>query len=219
MGRPRRIIQTHYPYHITTRTNNKTFRFHKKQIIQIYAQVLHQAVNKYQVRLLHFVLMANHYHMIIHTPQENLHRFFQFVNSRVALIYNTRTGRSGHLWGGRYRSTILDTDEHYLRCVRYIYLNPVRAQQVDRPTQWDNSTFHFHAFGKEVTLPVAGDHFLAMIANQTPSDQSYRKQFTHLFRTMETEEQELRKGLTKPFWGSLTFMNTMRERYRTTEAG
>lgn len=199
MGRPKRIIQTEFPYHITTRTNNQTFRFHKKQIIKIYATVINKAMEKYKVKVFHFVLMANHYHMIVHITEENLHTFFQFVSSRVALLYNKKMGRSGHLWGDRYRSTIISTDEHYLKCVRYMYMNPVRAGVVTHPGEWNESTFSFHAFGKKMGIHVVNDNFLIMVTNSSSRKVEYQEEFINLFSEKQSIDIDLKKELRKKF--------------------
>lgn len=213
MGRPKRILQAHYPYHITTRTNNKTFRFNKKKIIKIYADVLNFAIKKYSVKVFHFILMANHYHIIIQTPEENLHRFFQFVNSRVALRYNKREKRSGHLWGERYRATILSTDEHYLRCIRYIYLNPVRAGEVKTPNKWADSTFQFHAFGKPVEIVLSRDHFFVIVTRQMKKEFNYGETFLNLFDDCPDNEYSLKMELRRRFYGSDWFIEDMRAQY------
>ena len=125
MGRPLRVIQTQYPYHLVCRTNNRTFRFNQRQATRIAFKAITQAAEKYKVRVHHALLMTNHYHVIATATEENIHRFMQYVNSRIAFRYNRTVGRTGHLWGDRYKSCIIDTDNYYLACVRYIYRNPL----------------------------------------------------------------------------------------------
>jgi putative transposase len=181
--------------------------------MRIYAEVLNYAIKKYSVKIFHFVLMANHYHIIIQTPEENLHRFFQFVNSRVALLYNKREKRSGHLWGERYKSTILSTDEHYLKCIRYIYLNPVRAGVIANPDQWEDSTFHFHAFGQDVKINLAEDQFFIMITKSNKRKYNYSEEFQNLFDDLTNCESELRTKLCGRFFGPGEFLEKMRMLY------
>ncbi len=205
MGRPLRIIQTIFPYHITTRTNNKEFRFNKKKIIKLFVSVLNQAVKKYNVTLLHVVIMSNHYHIILKINEKNLHRFFQFVNSRIAIGHNRLTGRSGHLWGDRYKSTIISTDEHYIQCVKYIYNNPIRAGLVSHPKDFENSTFHFHAFGKKIDIQVVEDQFIIVWKPVGPV--SYHDFFQSLFSSTDNySTSSIKEGLRKQAYGPPEFV-------------
>jgi len=212
MGRPRRIIQTTYPYHITTRTNNKEFRFNKKKVIKIFAEVLTKAAKKYNVTLLHVVIMSNHYHIILKINHENLHRFLQFVNSRIAMAYNKLTKRSGHLWGDRYKSTIIESDQHYLNCVRYIYENPVRAKIVNSPENFLNSSFHFHAFGKKIDLVVVKDMLILQLSGKKHNG-NYNLAFQGLFEKQDYSPHNVRDGLKKRFFGSPAFIKYMEALY------
>lgn len=213
MGRPKRIIQTEYPYHISTRTNNRSFRFNKKKIIKIFAQVFDNAVKKYNVKIFHFVLMANHYHIILKIEEENLDRFFQYVNSRIAMKFNKITQRSGHLWGDRYKSTIVSTDEHYLRCIRYIYMNPVRAGIVKSPYNWENSTIHFHAFGKKVDVRVKEDEIFVILHGDINHNRNrYFDDFMNLFADENNHEIEYRYLLRKNILGNETFKKSLEEK-------
>jgi hypothetical protein len=157
--------------------------------------------------------MANHYHMIIHTSDENLHRFQQYVNSRVAMKFNKREKKCGHLWGERYQSTILSTDNHYLRCIRYLYLNPVRAGEVVTPDLWSNSTFQFHAFGKAVKINVMEDNFFIVITGNKKDGNNYCESFSNLFSDLTDAEHELGLKLRKCFYGSVKFMKEMNLQY------
>jgi putative transposase len=148
MGRPLRIIQTQLPYHLVCRTNNRSFRFHQRQAIRIIFQALKETMEKYSLSVHHFVLMTNHYHIIATATQENLHRAMQYLNSRIAVRYNKSVRRSGHLWGDRYASCIIDTDQYYMACVRYIYRNPKRANMVKDLAEFPDSSFTIHMTSK-----------------------------------------------------------------------
>ncbi|RMG59433.1 MAG: hypothetical protein D6713_05540 [Deltaproteobacteria bacterium] len=212
MGRPRRIVQTTFPYHITTRTNNRTFRFHKKKIVRIFMRVLNRAIKKYNVTLYHVVLMSNHYHLILKINEHNLPRFVQFLNSRVAMEYNKISKRSGHLWGDRYRSTIISSDEHYLTAVRYIYENPVRAGIVKNPDQFPNSSFHFHAFGHVSPVYICQDSLVFSLPGK-PEHLNYHEAFRHLFRLTSSSVDRVKEGLRRRFFGPPEFVKTMEKLY------
>lgn len=95
MGRPLRVIQNIYPYHLICRTNNRTFRFNQRQITRIFFRALTETIEKYNLLVHHVVLMSNHYHIMATATEENLHRAMQYLNSRVAVRYNKLVRRSG----------------------------------------------------------------------------------------------------------------------------
>ncbi len=79
-----------------------------------------------------FVLMTNHYHLLISTPELTLARGMQKLDGDHGAAFNRRCGRVGPLWQGRYRAHLVERESYLLELSRYIVLNPVRAQMVER---------------------------------------------------------------------------------------
>ena len=212
MGRPRRIIQTQYPYHLVCRTNNQTFRFDKRPITRIVFKALAETHEKYNLLIHHVVLMANHYHIIATATEENLSAAMQYLNSRVAVRFNKHTGRSGHLWGDRYKSCIIDTDEYYLACVRYVYRNPKRAGAVTQVEEYADSSFNFWAFGKKMDVFLVEDH---LVLSWGKSKRRVREYFRILVLDDATwiSDSEVKKGLRRMFFGSADFVQRMHDTY------
>jgi putative transposase len=210
MGRPRRILQTALPYHLVCRTNNRSFRFDQRQVIRIVFDALKETIEKYHLCVHHVVLMANHYHIMATATEENLPRAMQYLNSRIAVRYNKCVRRSGHLWGDRYASCIIDTDDYYLACVRYIYRNPIRAGIVTDLTAFPDSSFHFWAFGKRMEVALVEDHLVLMWGKEK---HRVRQFFRILVRDegMAISEEQVKKGLKKMFFGSADFIQRMHE--------
>ena len=212
MGRPLRVIQNIYPYHLVCRTNNRSFRFDQRQITRIVFRALKETIEKYHLNVHHLVLMSNHYHIIATATEENLHRAMQYFNSRVAVRFNKHTGRSGHLWGDRYRSCIIDTDEHYLACVRYIYRNPKRAKMVDSLEEYPDSSFQFWAFGRKIDVALVEDH-LVMRWGQKRGQLYENFRILVLCEEIWISDQEVKKGLRRMFFGSADFVQRMYDTY------
>ena len=212
MARKPRILQTEYPYHLVCRTNNQSFRFHKRRFTRIFFVALAETMKRYDLLVHHVVLMSNHYHLIATATDRNLHRAMQYLNSRVAVRFNMAAGRSGHLWGDRYRSCIIDTDEHYLICVRYVYRNPVRAGIVDKPEEFQDSSFGFWAFGKKVDLALSNDHLVVLWEKH---NQRMRRSFQTLVsdRVVRIPDNEVKRSLRGLFFGSADFKKRMDEQY------
>ena len=210
MGRPLRVIQTELPYHLVCRTNNRTFRFNQRQVIRIFFKALKETMEKYNLLVHHVVLMSNHYHILATATEENLHRAMQYFNSRVAVRYNKFVRRSGHLWGDRYKSCILDTNEYYLACVRYIYRNPKRAGMVKEIEEFEDSSFQFWAFGRKMDVDLVEDH---LVLNWGSSKKKVREYFKILVldEGLGFTDEQVKKGLRRMFFGSADFIKRMHE--------
>ena len=209
MGRPLRTIQSLHPYHLVTRTNNRAFRFNKKKATRIFFKTLAQAAEKYEVSVSHVVLMTNHYHLLVKTRHDNIHRFMQYLNARTAFRFNRTTGRSGHLWADRYCSTIVADDQHYVNTVRYIYRNPLRAAMVHTLEHHQESSFIAWAFGKKIEVILDPD--LVIIY----PDDSKRKIAWKLMALVMDKGQAfpsdsyMRAALSKTFYGPEGFKESV----------
>ena len=212
MGRPLRIIQNIYPYHLVCRTNNRSFEFNRREVIRIFFKALNETNKKYNLLIHHVVLMSNHYHIIATATEENLHRAMQYLNSRVAVRYNKHTGRSGHLWGDRYGSCIIDTDEYYLACVRYVYRNPERAGIVTNIEEYSDSSFQYYAFGKKIDILLVDDHLVMRWGKGKRRTRQYF-QVLVLSEGIWISDREVKKGLRRMFFGSADFMQRMHDTY------
>ena len=114
--------------------------------------MLCDACKIYEVQLHGYVLMNNHYHLLIETMHENLSRFMKHINASYAIYFNKKYKRSGHLWQGRFKSWYV-TDEAYLyTLISYIHNNPVKANMVTNAEDYEYSSYH--PFG-ELTKPIA----------------------------------------------------------------
>ncbi len=217
MARPKRIKQSEHPYHVSTRTNNKEFRFHHKKVqkalIASVAEVLLKASKIYEVQILHVVLMATHYHLIINTPLSNISVFMQYVNARIAELFNKAQNRTGHLWGGRFYSTIIDTVDYMKRVIRYVYGNPKKAGIVENPLDYENSTVCFYAFGRQAFVQVTEDGFFISLGD-TPEErrQAFVREIIGIPMSPD-EMEETRKGLRKRFYGGDEFIKLMKKKH------
>ena len=97
---------------------------------------LRRTIETYGWRLHAFVLMANHDHLFVETPEANLAAGMQYLNGSYTSYFNRRHRRVGHLFQGRFRGHLIEEEGYFLEVSRYIHLNPVRARLVGRPEQW-----------------------------------------------------------------------------------
>ena len=140
----------------------------------------------------------------------------QYVNSRIAFRYNRTVGRTGHLWGDRYKSSIVSTDEYYLACVRYIYRNPIRAKMVKDLEDFEDSSFRFWAFGKKVNMALSEDHLVIEWGDNGDNKVRLHNYFKILVMDEGLgipSEKMTRIGLKKQFFGSADFIQQMSRAY------
>ena len=148
MARLPRLSVPGYPHHVIQRGNNRQPIFATLGDRQLFLELLEQNAKKFAVHIHAYVLMGNHFHLLA-TPQaqDALPQMMQAVGRRYVRYYNDSQGRSGTLWEGRYKSTVIQTERYLLACMVYIDLNPVRAGLVAQARDYPWSS-HGHYIGQ-----------------------------------------------------------------------
>lgn len=161
MPRKTRIYTNEFPHHITTRCNNREFNLKKPEVYQIFKKIFAQLQKKYVFKIHHFLLMSNHYHLIITTSETcPINKIIQLINSLTARVINRFLGRCGHLWGERYKQKVLNSISYIIKAIRYLYQNPIRAKLVNKITEWKNSTIHFWINKENSIFKIDKDPYL-----------------------------------------------------------
>ena len=163
MARPLRIEYEGAFYHVTTRGNEQKKIFFSNSDYEKFKHYLKESQEKYGYLLHCFVLMTNHYHLLIETPKPNLNRVMHYINSSYTNYINIKRGRSGHLFRGRYKALLIDRDNYLVELSRYIHLNPVRAEIVEKPEDYSYSSYRNYIH-KELKDIVYCDLILEMIS-------------------------------------------------------
>ena len=141
MGRPRRLTYRGALHHVTMRCNNKEFLFEEGSF-RLFLDVLKETCNNFDVPLHNYCLMTNHVHLLFKVNKDNLlSPFMHRLANSFARRFNAIRGRKGHLWEGRFRSTIVEAHSYFLECMAYIDLNPVRAGMVEKPGDYPWSSY------------------------------------------------------------------------------
>jgi len=129
MARPLRIQYENAYYHVTCRGNARQIIFTADADRSTFLDLLGRSVVIYQAEILAYVLMSNHFHLLVKTPLGNLQEFMRHFNICYTSWYNRRHQRSGHLYQGRYHSLLIDADNYLKEVSRYIHLNPVMIKK------------------------------------------------------------------------------------------
>jgi putative transposase len=129
MARPLRIEYPGAWYHVTCRGNEKRNIFRDDADRDKLLEILSANLKLYRIELHSYVLMPNHFHLLLMTLEANLRKFMQRFNTTYTVYFNRRHRRYGHLFQGRYKAILIEKDEYLLELSRYIHLNPVRIKE------------------------------------------------------------------------------------------
>lgn len=189
MPRRARLKIAGFPLHIVQRGNNRSPCFMRAGDYGVYLGLLDELANLFGCAIHAYVLMTNHVHLLL-TPDrhDGASNLMKHLGQRYVQYVNRTHKRSGSLWEGRFRSSIVDSSCYLLRCHRYIELNPVRAGMVSQPNEYPWSSFGTNAMGVPSTIIVPHAEYVAL----GRTDEDRRKNYLVLFETAPNED-ELRR--------------------------
>jgi putative transposase len=167
MARLARLTLPGYAHHVIQRGNNRQAVFTSTTDRQSFLDLLGENAQKFEVALHAYVLMDNHFHLLV-TPQTavGLPHMMQAIGRRYVRWFNDAQKRSGTLWEGRYKSTVIQSERYLLACMAYIDLNPVRAGLVVQAQDFAWSS-HAHYTGRR-TDKLISPHPLVWELGNTP---------------------------------------------------
>jgi putative transposase len=195
MGRTRLIRSDRLPYHVYARCNNQEwFYLDMQRVWEIFNYHL-RTVSLETGLLVHaFVLMSNHYHMLVTTPNANLDYVMMLFQKRVSDSINQAAGRINHVFGGPYKWTLIETWFHYGQAYRYVLQNPLRAKLCSKFDEYPFSTL------SRINVTTMKGPALSSSLFQGPATRHIERQgwiweewLNHLLE--ETEVRVLRKAL------------------------
>jgi len=141
MARQLRIEFPDALYHVTSRGNDRREIFLTDDDRITFLAFLGEAVKRFGWSISAWVLMTNHFHLVIQTPQPNLSRGMHWLNGKYAAWFNRTHGRCGHLFQGRFHSFLIEKASYFADVLRYTVLNPVRANMVASPEAYRWSSY------------------------------------------------------------------------------
>lgn len=134
MARPLRIQYPGAYYHVTCRGNERRAIFRHDADQRKFIGLLFRSLGIYRVALYVYVLMPNHFHLVLRTLKGNLSEFMRQFNISYTMAFNRMHGRVGHLYQGRYKALLIDADSYLMEVSRYVHLNPVRGDRFKEAT-------------------------------------------------------------------------------------
>lgn len=148
MARPPRIQIADLTQHVINRGNNRCDIFRAEQDYLFFLLALRDASIRHQLDVHSYVLMTNHFH-IVATPRAptGLSDAMQVAGTKYVGYFNRRYTRTGRLFEGPFKSSVIDTEKYWFTCMRYVELNPVRAGLVSDPADYRWSSYRSNALG------------------------------------------------------------------------
>jgi putative transposase len=176
--RPPRVVLPDHTLHLIQRGNNRAACFVDDLDRKRYLVALLQVGERTRCTIHAYVLMTNHTHLLVtageaHAPA----RMMQALGSKYVRYFNDRHGRTGTLWEGRYRSSLIDSERYFLQCSRYIETNPVRAGMVSSPADYPWSSFRSNAEGHPDPLVRLHPVYFALGRSSPARREAYRAFF------------------------------------------
>ncbi len=214
MARMPRITCPGLPHHVIQRGNNRSAIFFDEKDRHVYLNGLGEAMQKYGCKLHAYVLMTNHAHLLL-TPESesSISQMVQSLGRRYVRYINTTYHRSGTLWEGRFKSSVVQSERYLLTCYRYIELNPVRAGMVNLPQAYRWSSYARNGLGHKNKYIEPHKEYLRLGGDEKERCAAYRALFPHHINPEAL--REIRDSANRNLiLGSDSFMNEVEARLK-----
>ncbi len=187
MARLSRIVLPNQPLHIMHRGNNRQDIFESEEDMTRIIEDIAHSLSKSDCYLHAYVIMRNHLHLLI-TPKDKaqLSKFMQSMANRYVRYFNATRKRTGTLWEGRFKSSLVDSDHYLFALYKYIEMNPIKANMVTHIADYPWSSYQHNALGQTDKLITEHKQYQALAKTPTLRAERYQK----LFEQPNTNEQE-----------------------------
>ena len=155
MARKKLIRTNQFPYHVWNRSRNKDWYQIPTTTIWEYSKEIFKKIERTTPINLHaFVLMQNHYHMLITTPENNIDKIMYYFNKNLGLKIRSTSNRQNQIFGGRYKWSIINNRKYLSHVFKYVLQNPVNANIVDKCEDYEFSTWSYQCSQKNFSIPI-----------------------------------------------------------------
>jgi len=208
MARPLRLELPGAIYHVTSRGNERRPIFRSNADRRAFLAFLGQAAKRFGWSITAWVLMTNHFHLVIQTPEPNLSRGMHWLNGTYAAWFNRQHQRWGHLFGGRFKAFLIEKETYFAEVVRYVVLNPVRAGIVKRPEDYRWSSYRATAGMESAREWLDVDAALGAFAPDKELARQYYREF--VAAKLASDERLWDKAMNAIYLGTEAWAKTMR---------
>ena len=213
MARPLRIEYPGAYYHVTARGNERKAIFRDVLDRKKFLVILSSSIEQFVVRLHAYVLMDNHYHLLVETPAGELSRAIRYLNGVYTQYINRRYRRVGHLFQGRYKAILIDKDSYLIELSRYIHLNPWRVRGGSRdPLRYRWSSLSAYIGREKAPEWLETDEILGLFGQKRGKAQRGYGEFVRegMEKGIKTPWEEVR---WQSLLGSSSFVEEIEDRF------
>ncbi len=210
MARAWRIEYEGALYHVFSRGNQKQNIVIDDDDRKLFLATAGEMVERFEIDLFAYVLMDNHYHLLLRTNRANLCRSMQWFGATYTKRFNLRHNRSGHLFQGRFKNMLVQNDAYLLQLTYYIHRNPLRAGMVQRIADYKWSSYRAYAYGNRHQNWLNINEILSQFTNVKDRHQAYRGYIQKYYKEEQRVWQDLRHGI---FVGTEKFVKKIKMRH------
>lgn len=196
-------------YHIMSRGNDRQSVFLDDHDRRTFVCLLEEFCDKFLIEVYAYVLMDNHYHLLIQTRVPSLSQAMQWLGTTYTRRFNNRHHRHGHLFQGRFKSIVVENEAYILQASYYIHRNPLRAGRVDRLSDYPWSSYHYYAYKRNAPLWLNRDLILSQFNDSDPH-KAYRLKVQDYSDEENRLWENIKHGL---IYGSETFVKNIKANF------
>jgi putative transposase len=209
MARQWRIEFSGAIYHVMSRGNAGQDIFRTDQDRQLFLDLLEELVERFNIEVHAYVLMGNHYYLLIKTNDANVSKAMQWFGTSYTRKFNLKNHTSGHLFQGRSKSILVENDTYLLRLSCYIHRNPLRAGIVARLVDFQWSSYRFYAYKRKSPVWLSTKTILHQLSGQDPH-KAYRTKVQHYSDEQGRIWEDVKHGF---IYGSQDFVADLKSRF------
>jgi putative transposase len=209
MARQWRIEYPKALYHVLSRGNGGQDIYRSDDDRHLFLSLLGDLSERYNIEVFAYVLMSNHYHLLLRTKDANLSKAMQWFGTTYTRKFNLNNHSSGHLFQGRFKSIIVENDAYLLRLSCYIHRNPVRAGIVDKISNYPWSSYHFYGYKKKPPEWLRVNLILKQLSGKD-RHRAYRTKVQQYSEEQGSLLDDIKHGL---IYGSEKFVASIKDRF------
>ncbi|MBU3948142.1 MAG: transposase [Proteobacteria bacterium] len=209
MARQWRIEYPGALYHVLSRGNGKRDIFLSDDDRHRFLALVEELSDRFDIEVFAYVLMSNHYHLLLKTIDANLSKAMQWLGTTYTRKFNINNYESGHLFQGRYKCIIVENDAYLLRLSCYIHRNPLRAGIVERLAEYKWSSYRYYAYKQKAPDWLKTKTILNQVSQADPH-KAYRFKVQHYSDEEGSFLEDIKHGL---IYGSQDFIKDIKSRF------
>ena len=210
MARPLRVEYEGAYYHVFSRGNKKQPVFNTDRDRRTFLKTLARMSERFDVSLFAYVLMKNHYHLLLRTNRANLSRAMHWLGTTYTTIFNIANSQVGHLFQGRFKSIIVENEAYLLQLSYYIHRNPVRAGIARRLIDYPWSSYPIYAYNRQSPTWLNTSLILSQFKSSDDVHKAYREKVQNYAEEENSIVEDIKHGV---ICGSQVFVDRIKDEY------